>query len=126
MENDEITLDEKSDRGKIPDQKELEKELSDYLSKKYGNRVKIISPLVFPKVDQISSDKSGKETDSGDVPAFEMLPEDFPRNWNRIWIVLLSSRNRPRWFCPRRSAPTSTGSNMPKSLRVKGIPRVSV
>ncbi len=76
MENDEITLDEKSDRGKIPDQKELEKELSDYLSKKYGNRVKIISPLVFPKVDQISSDKSGKETDSGDVPAFEMLPEE--------------------------------------------------
>jgi len=76
MENDEITLDEKSDRGKIPDQKELEKELSDYLSKKYGNRVKIISPLVFPKVDEISSDKSGKETDSGDVPAFEMLPEE--------------------------------------------------
>jgi ATP-dependent Clp protease ATP-binding subunit ClpX len=76
MEDEEIQLDEKSDRGKIPGQKELEKELSDYLSKKYGNRVKIISPLVFPKVDQISSDKSGKEVDSGDLPPFDMLPEE--------------------------------------------------
>ncbi len=76
MENEERQLDEKSDRGKIPDQKELEKELSDYLSKKYGNRVKIISPLVFPKVDRISSDKSGKEADSGDLPPFDMLPEE--------------------------------------------------
>lgn len=76
MKNEERQLDEKSDRGKIPDQKELEKELSDYLSKKYGNRVKIISPLVFPKVDQISSDKSGTEEDSGDLPAFDMLPEE--------------------------------------------------
>ena len=39
------------------DQKELEKELSDYLSKKYGDRVKIISPFVFPKP---SMDVDGK------------------------------------------------------------------
>jgi hypothetical protein len=32
--------------GKLPNQKELEKELSDYLSKKYGNRIKIVSPFV--------------------------------------------------------------------------------
>ena len=38
---------------KIPNQKELEKELSEYLSKKYGNRVKIISPVVFPKTEEI-------------------------------------------------------------------------
>ena len=31
--------------GRIPNQRELEKELSDYLSKKYGSRVKIISPF---------------------------------------------------------------------------------
>ncbi|MBW2032966.1 MAG: AAA family ATPase [Deltaproteobacteria bacterium] len=69
-------LDEKGDRGKIPNQKELERELSDYLSKKYGNRVKIISPLIFPKPDQILSDKTGKEADSGALPAFDMLPEE--------------------------------------------------
>ena len=34
---------------KIPNQKELERELSDYLSKKYGDRVKVITPFVFPK-----------------------------------------------------------------------------
>ncbi len=76
MENDERQLDEKGDRGKIPNQKELERELSDYLSKKYGDRVKIISPLIFPKPDQLSSDKTGKEADSGALPAFDMLPEE--------------------------------------------------
>jgi len=34
---------------KLPNQKELEKELSEYLSKKYGNRIKIISPFLFPR-----------------------------------------------------------------------------
>ena len=63
-------MDEDWAGGKIPDQKELEKELSDYLSKKYGNRIKIISPLVFPKGHEASIDggKSGyeKETQSGE------------------------------------------------------------
>jgi ATP-dependent Clp protease ATP-binding subunit ClpX len=86
MEKEERQLDEKSDHGKIPDQKELEKELSEYLSKKYGNRVKIISPLVFPKVDQISSDKSGKEADSGDLPAFDMLPEELESYLNSFVV----------------------------------------
>ena len=34
---------------KIPDQKELEKELSDYLTKKYGSRIKVISPYWVAK-----------------------------------------------------------------------------
>jgi ATP-dependent Clp protease ATP-binding subunit ClpX len=34
---------------KLPTQKELERELGDYLSKKYGDRIKIITPFVFPK-----------------------------------------------------------------------------
>jgi ATP-dependent Clp protease ATP-binding subunit ClpX len=34
---------------KLPSQKELERELSEYLSKKYGDRVKIVSPFVFPE-----------------------------------------------------------------------------
>jgi hypothetical protein len=37
------------DERKVPDQKELEKELSDYLSKKYGAQVKIVSPMMLPK-----------------------------------------------------------------------------
>jgi len=34
----------------LPDQKELEKELSEYLSKKYGERVKIVSSGILPNV----------------------------------------------------------------------------
>ncbi len=37
---------------KIPDQKELERELSDYLSKKYGSRIKVISPYWVAKAEK--------------------------------------------------------------------------
>ncbi|MBW1764453.1 MAG: hypothetical protein JRJ23_06900, partial [Deltaproteobacteria bacterium] len=40
--------------AKLPNQQELEKELSDYLSKKYGSRIKIISPFLTPKEDEDS------------------------------------------------------------------------
>ncbi|MBW1803483.1 MAG: AAA family ATPase, partial [Deltaproteobacteria bacterium] len=74
MEND-IDINSEKD-GKLPDQKELEKELSDYLSKKYGNRVKIISPFMFPKAQRDTTDegKSGGKEES--APLFDMLPEE--------------------------------------------------
>ena len=62
---------------KIPSQKELEKELSDYLSKKYGDRIKIISPILFPQSDP---KKKGEAAKAGqrktDAPAFDMKPEE--------------------------------------------------
>ena len=45
---------EKEQDQKLPNQKELEKELSDYLSKKYGDRIKIVSPLLFPSKKKIT------------------------------------------------------------------------
>jgi len=72
----EKTLSEKGNIAKIPDQKELEKELSDYLSRKYGNRVKIISPFVFPKKEEAPTDGSARHKESKGLPAFEMLPQD--------------------------------------------------
>jgi endopeptidase Clp ATP-binding regulatory subunit ClpX len=36
---------------KIPDPKELERELSDYLSKKYGGRIKVLAPQLITKPD---------------------------------------------------------------------------
>ena len=42
---------------KIPDPKELEKELSDYLSKKYGGRIKVLAPQLITKPDK---DDEGK------------------------------------------------------------------
>ncbi|MBP1737983.1 MAG: ATPase domain protein [Deltaproteobacteria bacterium] len=61
---------------KLPNQKELEKELSDYLSKKYGNRIKIISPFVYPRAQEIGTEegKQGEKKDS--VINFDMLPEE--------------------------------------------------
>ena len=76
MDDEIIFSNEKNGSGRIPNQKELEKELSDYLSKKYGGRVKIISPLVFPKPDDVSSDDKGDGTDTGNLPSFDLLPEE--------------------------------------------------
>lgn len=69
-------LDKNAGRDRIPNQQELEKELSDYLSRKYGNRVKIISPLVFPRGDQAATDDTITGPDSEGVLSFDMLPEE--------------------------------------------------
>ena len=39
----------KAHNEKIPNPKELEKEISDFLSKKFGDNVKIVSPMVMPQ-----------------------------------------------------------------------------
>jgi ATP-dependent Clp protease ATP-binding subunit ClpX len=61
---------------KLPNQKELEKELSDYLSKKYGNRVRIISPFIFPKTQEAESEESRSGGAKGPAAKFDMLPEE--------------------------------------------------
>ena len=60
---------------KFLDHKELEKELSEYLSKKYGGRVKIISPLVFPRSEREEQDIEGKK-EQDHIPNFDLLPEE--------------------------------------------------
>lgn len=64
--------------GNIPDQKELEKELSDYLSKKYGNRIKIVSPILFPKPGAEEGDEGPAATGPSGVERiqFDMKPEE--------------------------------------------------
>lgn len=60
----------------LPDQKELEKEIGDYLSRKYGSQVKIISTGLFPS----SKPDGEKKTKVKKEPAlsfhFDMRPED--------------------------------------------------
>lgn len=70
--------DDETKNGKIPDQKELEKELNEYLGKKYGDRIKLVVPMLFPRADRdrTSSDgnaKSEKETPQID---FDLKPEE--------------------------------------------------
>jgi ATP-dependent Clp protease ATP-binding subunit ClpX len=47
--------------SKVPDQKELEKELNEYLGKKYGERIRLVVPLLFPKAQAEEISKEGKE-----------------------------------------------------------------
>jgi len=59
---------------KIPDQKELEKELSDYLSKKYGSRIKVVSPYWVAKPEP---EKKGKgKSDKLSQINFDLKPEE--------------------------------------------------
>ena len=41
---------------KLPNPKEIEKEISEFLGRKYGNQVKIVSPIVMPLEDRSESD----------------------------------------------------------------------
>ena len=63
--------------SKIPDQKELEKELSEYLSKKYGDRVKIVSPFMFPKgsADGEKAEPSSRKPSTDGID-FHLKPEE--------------------------------------------------
>ena len=54
------------DERKVPGQKELEKELSDYLSKKYGARIKIVSPLMLPKAGGEKGEEEASTNDAVD------------------------------------------------------------
>src|SRR5512139_1336281 len=47
--------------SKVPDQKELEKELNEYLGKKYGDRIRLVVPMLFPKSNAEESTKEEKE-----------------------------------------------------------------
>jgi len=76
MEKEKTEKIEKENAGKVPNQQELEKELGEYLSKKYGDRVKIISPFVVPNKD--AADQDGKKSGSKgpDMDDFYMMPEE--------------------------------------------------
>jgi ATP-dependent Clp protease ATP-binding subunit ClpX len=68
---------ERDQEQRIPSQKELEKELSDYLSKKYGDRIKIVSPMLFPQSDLKKTEEGGEDAGKKKGgPAFDMKPEE--------------------------------------------------
>ena len=58
---------------KIPDPKEIEKDISDFLSKKYGGSVRMITPVVLPQSDQ--TDDGQKPSKSKKKIHFDMTPE---------------------------------------------------
>lgn len=63
------------DYPKFPGQEELEKELSDYLSKKYGYRIKVISPMMSQS--QVKESKEPPKAPTGvERIHFDMKPEE--------------------------------------------------
>jgi hypothetical protein len=48
----------RSHSEKIPDPKELEKEIGEFLSKKFGDNVKIVTPMILPQEGAVDKVKS--------------------------------------------------------------------
>ncbi|MEM5786401.1 MAG: AAA family ATPase [Syntrophobacteraceae bacterium] len=69
---------------KIPDQETLEKELSDYLSKKYGYRIKVISPMMAPQSKE--PEDTPPESSGIERIRFDMRPEELEEYLNQYVI----------------------------------------
>jgi endopeptidase Clp ATP-binding regulatory subunit ClpX len=60
----------------IPDPKELEKEIGEFLSKKFGDNVKIVAPMVLPKegaIDKVKAPPKRKQEISFDLKPEELI-----------------------------------------------------
>ena len=67
----------KDSDSKIPDQKDLEKELNEYLGKKYGDRIRLVVPMLFPKPQVEEVSKEEKELAEGKNKIhFDLKPEE--------------------------------------------------
>ncbi len=59
---------------KIPDPKEIEKEISEFLAKKFKDNVKIVSPVVLSQ--ELALDSAEKKPEKKKKINFDLLPED--------------------------------------------------
>ena len=67
----------KDSDSKVPDQKDLEKELNEYLGKKYGDRIRLVVPMLFPKPE--TEEVSKEEKEQGEAKKkihFDLKPEE--------------------------------------------------
>jgi endopeptidase Clp ATP-binding regulatory subunit ClpX len=64
----------KENDEKIPDPKELEKEISEFLAKKFGDNVKIVSPIVLPQEAVLG--KTKKPPQKKQKISFDLKPEE--------------------------------------------------
>jgi endopeptidase Clp ATP-binding regulatory subunit ClpX len=69
----------------FPDQETLEKELSDYLSKKYGYRIKVISPMMSTEHTREPVESEKKSSGIENIQ-FDMKPDELEAYLNRYVI----------------------------------------
>jgi endopeptidase Clp ATP-binding regulatory subunit ClpX len=60
----------------LPDPKELEKELNDYLARKYGNRIKLSTPVAVPRPDERLIEGEGEPSGRSRTIVFDSKPEE--------------------------------------------------
>lgn len=72
----------------LPSQKDLEKEISNYLSKKYGGRIRVVSQMAFPwRVKSDGTDHNeGVEAEKHSKMSFNLKPEELEAYLNRYVI----------------------------------------
>lgn len=71
----------------FPSQKELEKEVGEYLAKKYGGRVRVVSQMVLPgQMNRDGESEAGKKECKGPSIEFEMNPEELEA-WLDRYVV---------------------------------------
>jgi endopeptidase Clp ATP-binding regulatory subunit ClpX len=71
---------------KIPDPKELEKELNEYLTKKYGSRIKLAMPMVIPQKDEGVIEKESKKQRESKKLRFDLKPEELESYLNEFIV----------------------------------------
>ncbi len=72
--------------NKIPDPKELEKELNEYLAKKYGSKIKLAMPLVIPQKDEGVIEKESKSQRKSRKIRFDLKPEELEAYLNEFIV----------------------------------------
>ncbi len=82
------TSDQAGSNTEFPSQKDLEKDITDFLAKKYGGKVRVVSQMVFPKQakpDMADTD-SGSNTEKGPGIKFNMKPEELEDYLNKYVV----------------------------------------
>ena len=72
----------------LPSQKDLEREISNYLSKKYGDRIRVVSHMDFPWQARPDGTGQKKGTDQSEGPEiyFNLKPEELEAYLNRYVV----------------------------------------
>jgi endopeptidase Clp ATP-binding regulatory subunit ClpX len=71
---------------KVPDPHELEKELNEYLTKKYGNRIRLATPMVIPRKDEGTIDKGSEQHKQSKKITFDLKPEELESYLNEFVV----------------------------------------
>ncbi len=71
---------------KVPDPHELEKELNEYLTKKYGKHIRLATPMVIPQKDEDIIDQGSEPHKQSKKITFDLKPEELESYLNEFVV----------------------------------------